>query len=152
MESRKMVLKNLLESESEVVQSCPTLCHPIDCNLPGSSVHGDPPSRNTGVGFHALLQGIFPAQGLNPGLPHCRQILYLLSHLGSPREILYPTNLPSPAVSTYWPSGVHLHLYLYQCFIATILIHILIISYLDNYHCLLNDLSAVVITWIQPFW
>ena len=39
-------------------------------------------------------------------------------------------------------SGVHLHLYLYQCFIATILIQILIISYLNNYHCLLNDLSA----------
>ena len=59
------------------------------------------PGKNTGVGRHSLLQGIFPAQGLNPGLPHCRQILYLLSHLGSPREILYPTNLPSPAVSTY---------------------------------------------------
>ena len=98
------------------------------------------------MGRHSLLQGIFPAQGLNPSLPHCRQILYLLSHLGSPREILYPTNLPSPAVSTYWPSGVHLHLYLYQCFIATILIHILIIYYLDNYHCLLNDLSASNLT------
>ena len=35
-----MVLKNLLESESEVVQSCPTLCDPMDCSLPGSSVHG----------------------------------------------------------------------------------------------------------------
>ena len=36
--------------------------------------------KNTGVGCHALLQGIFPTQGLNPVLPHCRQILYLLSH------------------------------------------------------------------------
>ena len=43
------------------------------------------PGQNTGVGSHALLQGIFPTQGLNPGLPHCRQILYQLSHQGSPR-------------------------------------------------------------------
>ena len=35
----------------------------------------DFPVKNTGVGFHALLQGIFPTQGLDPGLPHCRQIL-----------------------------------------------------------------------------
>ena len=39
---------------------------------------------NTGLGFHALLQGIFPTQGLNPGLLHCRWILYCLSHQGSP--------------------------------------------------------------------
>ena len=38
------------------------------------------PGKNTGVGCHFLLQGIFPAQGSNPGLPHCRQTLYSLSH------------------------------------------------------------------------
>ena len=43
------------------------------------------PSQNTGVGRLSFLQGIFPTQGLNPGLPHCRQILYQLSHKGSPR-------------------------------------------------------------------
>ena len=43
------------------------------------------PGQNTGVGSLSLLQGIFPTQGLNPGLPHCRQILYQLSHKGSPR-------------------------------------------------------------------
>ena len=43
-----------------VAQSCPTLCDPMDCSLPGSSVHGDSPGKNTGVGCHALLQGIFP--------------------------------------------------------------------------------------------
>jgi len=37
------------------------------------------------VGSHALFQGIFPTQGLNPGLLHCRQILYYLSHQGNPR-------------------------------------------------------------------
>ena len=67
-----------------VAQSCPTLCDPRDCSLPGSSVHGDSPGKNTGVGCRALLQGIFPAQGLNPGLPNCRQFLYHLSEEGSP--------------------------------------------------------------------
>ena len=47
---------------------------------PGSSVHGDSPGKNTGVGSHALLQGIFPTQGSNPGLPNCRQILYGVRH------------------------------------------------------------------------
>ena len=45
----------------------------------------DSPGKNTGVGCHFLLQGIFPTQGSNPGLPHCRWILYQLSHEGSPR-------------------------------------------------------------------
>ena len=43
----------------------------------------DSPGKNTGVGCHFLLQGIFPTQGLNPGLLHCRQTLYHLSHQGS---------------------------------------------------------------------
>ena len=151
------------ENESEVAQLCPTLCDPMDCSPPGSSVHGilrqeywsglpfpspgfpdpgtepsspalqadaltseppgkrteggDPlfnflkvksesqsrsgivyssrprglyspgnsPGQNTGVGSHSLFQGIFPTQGLNLGLPHYRQILYQLSHQGSPR-------------------------------------------------------------------
>ena len=67
-----------------VDQLCLTLCSPMDCSQPGSSVYGDSPCKNTGVGCHALLQGISPAQGLNPGLPHCRQILYHLSHQESP--------------------------------------------------------------------
>ena len=41
--------------------------------------------QNTGVGSLSLLQGIFPTQGLNPGLPHCGHILYQLSYKGSPR-------------------------------------------------------------------
>ena len=45
----------------------------------------DSPGRNTGVDNLSLLQGIFPTKGSNPGLPHCRQILYQLSHKGSPR-------------------------------------------------------------------
>ena len=63
-----------------VAQLCPTLCDTMGCSPPGSSVHRDSPGKNTGVGCHALLQGIFPTQGSNPGLSRCRQILYHLSH------------------------------------------------------------------------
>ena len=148
--------------------SYPTLCNPMDCSLPGSSVHGtlqarilgwvchallqfifltqglnphllhllhwwvlyqwvlyqlvgslappgkvkskshsvvsDPlwphglyspwnsPGQNTGVGSPSLLQRIFPTQGSNPGLPHCRWILYQLSHKGSPNVLLFSSN------------------------------------------------------------
>ena len=46
-------------------QLCPTLCDPMGCSPPGFSVYGDSPGKNTGVGCHALLQGIFLNQGLN---------------------------------------------------------------------------------------
>ena len=57
----------------------------MDCSPPCYSVHGDSPGKNTRVGCHALLQGNFLTQGSNPGLLHRRQILYHLSHQGSPR-------------------------------------------------------------------
>ena len=69
---------------SLVAQLCPTLCNPVDCSPRGSSVYGDSPGKNTGVGCHTLLQGIFPTLALNPGLLHCRQMLYHPSHQGSP--------------------------------------------------------------------
>ena len=56
----------------------------IDYRLPGSSVREDSPGKNTGAGCHALLQGIFPTQGSNPDLPHCRRILNYLSYQESP--------------------------------------------------------------------
>ena len=69
-----------------VAQSCPTLCDPINCSLPGSFVHGDSPGKKTEVGCHVLLiYGIFPTQGLNLCLPHCGLILNCLSHQVSPR-------------------------------------------------------------------
>ena len=68
--------------ESEVAQSCPTLCDPMDCSLPGLLHWWDFSGKNTGVGCHFLLQEIFLTQGLNPGLPQCRQTLYHLSHQG----------------------------------------------------------------------
>ena len=99
-----------VKSESEVFQSCPTLSDSMDCSLPGSSVHGIFQARvlewvaivfaqscpvlclpmdcspwnylrqNPGVGSRSLLQRIFPTQKSNPGLPHCRLILYQLSY------------------------------------------------------------------------
>ena len=63
-----------------VAQSCLTLCNLMDCSPPGSSVYGDSSGKNTGVGSLSLLQGIFPTQGSNSSLPHCRQIPYRLSH------------------------------------------------------------------------
>ena len=47
----------------------------------------DFPGKNTGVGCHFLLQGIFLTQRLNPSLPHCRQTLYSLSHQGIPSQL-----------------------------------------------------------------
>ena len=52
----------------KVTESCPTFCHPH-----GLYSQWNSPGQNTGVGSLSLLQGIFPTQGLNPGLPHCRQ-------------------------------------------------------------------------------
>ena len=61
-------------------QSCLTLCDPMDYSPLGSSAHGDSPGKNTGVGCHALLQGIFLTQELNWSLLHCRRILHYLSY------------------------------------------------------------------------
>ena len=65
-----------------VAQLCLTLCDPVGCGPQGFSVLGI--LQNTGVSSHSLLQGLFPTQGLDPGLLHFRQILYCLSHQGSP--------------------------------------------------------------------
>ena len=58
------------------------LCDPYGLYSPWNS-----PGQNTGVGSLFLLQGIFPTQGSNPGLPHCRQILYQLSHKGQKYKV-----------------------------------------------------------------
>ena len=73
-----------------VTQSYPTLCHPVNCSPPGSSVHGILPGKNTRVGCNFLLQ-IFLTQGSNPCLLHCRQTLYCLSHLMLSTPMMYLT-------------------------------------------------------------
>ena len=62
-----------------VAHSCPTLCDPRDCSQRCFSVHGDC-RQEYRSGLPCPLSGIFPTQGSNPGLPHCRWILYRLSH------------------------------------------------------------------------
>ena len=92
------------------VLSNPQLCffESRSCSVVSNSLqpHGlysswNSPGQNTGVSSCSLLQGIFPTQGSNPGLPHCRQILYQLSHQGSPR-ILEWAAMPSSRGSS-WP-------------------------------------------------
>ena len=68
----------------KVAQSCPAL-RPHGLYSPWNS-----PDHNSGVGSLSLLRGIFPSQGSNPGLPHCRRILYHLSHKGSPVSKIHP--------------------------------------------------------------
>ena len=83
----------LLKSAICCALSCHTLCHPMNYSPPGFSVHGHSLGKNTGLGCYAPLQGIFPTQGLNPGLPHCWWILYLLSHQARSRIlewVVYP--------------------------------------------------------------
>ena len=104
-----------------VAQSCPTLCNPMDYSPPGSSVHGNSPDKNAGVGCCALLQGIFTTPWLNPGLAHYKHILYHLSHRGSPyvavnwfegvtwtfrRRQWHPTPVLLPGKSHGWRSLV----------------------------------------------
>ena len=69
----------------KVAQSRLTLWDPTDCSPPGSFVHGHSLGKDTGVGCHARLQGIFPTQGSNPGLLCCRRILYHWSYQASPK-------------------------------------------------------------------
>ena len=85
------------------LESCLTLCDPVDCSLLGSSVHGNSPGKNTGVGCHALLQGIFPTERSNPCLLcllHCRQILYCWTTREAPSATYM---LPNPRISFLHP-------------------------------------------------
>ena len=68
-----------------VSQSCQMVCDHGVCDPMGCSPPWNSPGKNTWVGSHFLLQGIFWTQESNLGLSHCRQILYHLSHLGSPQ-------------------------------------------------------------------
>ena len=85
-----------------VAHSCVTLCDPMDCSPPGSSVK-DSVGKN-GVSYHALLQGVFPTYRSNPGLPHCR-ILYHMKHQGAQE---YWGGYPIPSPGDYPHPGIKL--------------------------------------------
>ena len=86
----------------KVAQSCSTFGNPMDCSPPGSSVHGILQVRILEWVAVPFSRG-FSTQGLNPGLPHCRQILFHLSHQGSPRILEWvayfsPRDLSDPRI------------------------------------------------------
>ena len=64
-------MKNENILHAKLLQSCLTLCNPLDCSLPGTTLDclWDSPGKNIGVGCHALLQGIFPTQEIKPASP-----------------------------------------------------------------------------------
>ena len=85
---QKLTLLIVHESESESFSVLSDSLWPHELYSPWDS-----PGQNTGMGSFSLLQGIFPTQGLNPGLPHCRQILYQLSYQGRPVSLLNPSTV-----------------------------------------------------------
>ena len=94
-----------------VAQSCPILCDPLDSSPPGSSVHGLLQARILEWVSISFSRGIFPTQGLNLNLLHCKQMLYCLSHQGRPhfysRQQWPPTYLLFQTLHTwvtpFWP-------------------------------------------------
>ena len=69
-------------THAQLLQSCPTLCKSMDYSLPGSSVHGDSPDKNTGVGYHFLLQGDLPNPGIELAFPALQAESLPLNHQG----------------------------------------------------------------------
>ena len=85
-------LHSIEKKKNLVAQSCPTLSDLMDYGLPGSCLWNSP-GKNTGVGSHSLLQGIFPTQGSNLGLP-ALQILHHRSHQGGQPYSLFTAGHP----------------------------------------------------------
>ena len=91
----------------------------MDCSPPGSSLHGDYPGKNIRVGCHSQLQGNLPNPGSNPGLPHCRWILYHLSHQVSPKEYIYNSKYPSQHLEFLYSVCVCVCMCVYSTSIST---------------------------------
>ena len=104
----------------KLTQSCLTLCDLMDyIYSPWNS-----PSKTTGVGSSSLLQGIFPTQGLNPGVPHCRWILDQLSHQRS--------------LESQYNSGLFFNIYFYLFYLAA---QVLVVGH-GIFSCSLRTLSC----------
>ena len=94
---------------AESLRSYPTLCNPMDCSPPGSSVHGDSPGKNIGVDCHALLQGSSPTQESIPHLLHCRLSSLHLSHWASPTLHVHMT----------YTHNTYPHTHIYNTYLCT---------------------------------
>ena len=85
-----------------MAHACLALCNPLDCSPPGSSVHGDSPGKNPGVGCHALLQGTFLMEGLNPRLLNWQVKFLPLAPPGKPSvELHYSAHLGLTGTGKY---------------------------------------------------
>ena len=73
-----------------ITQSCPTLCDPMDCSLPCSSIHGISQARVLEWGCHFLLQGLFLTQGLSPPSPALAGAVFTTEPRGKPQIKFYP--------------------------------------------------------------
>ena len=89
---------------AKLLQSCPTLCNPMDCGPWGSSVHGILQAKKTGMGCHSLLQGIFPIQGSNP-------CLYVSVSCIGRRAPYHKHHMESPE------SAIHISIYVYTIYL-----------------------------------
>ena len=88
-----------------VAQSCLTFCSPHGLQPAGLLCPWNSPGKNTGGGSRSLFQGIILTRGLSPGLLHCRQTLYSLSHQGSPRGASTHPKSPPALPATNIQSG-----------------------------------------------
>ena len=86
-----------------------TVYHPMNCSLPGFSVHGILQARTLELSTHSFLQEIFPIQGLNRGLLHCMQILHHLSHQGSKPQCLWKGHSKQ-----HWSRQLDIYTHLFQ--------------------------------------
>ena len=85
----KIITLTITYMKVKVIQSCLTLWDSMDCIVHELYSPWNSPGQNTRVGSLSLLKGIFPIEGLNPGLPHCRWILYQLSYQGSLEKVIW---------------------------------------------------------------
>ena len=132
-----------------VVRSCPTLCSSVDHSPPGSSVHEILPGKNTGVGCHALPQGIFPTQGSDPSLSLAGGF-FIVWATGKPIYIIksksnifmYFNNflLPSSQICIYnfVSMCVYICMYMNVCMYVCMCVCVCIYIYIYIYICISN--------------
>ena len=126
----------ILIAHAKLLQLCPTLCSSVDCSPPGSSVHG----KNTGVGYHFLLPGIFPTQGLNSHLLcllHWEADSLPLSRWRSPLPIFTATS----GTNLCWRRG---SFHLYYLLFWTLLLHFIVVNPLKIISCYWLLLSEMI--------